>query len=61
MIRNVDTTQTKFRKGNGGEYSAPHHRNTVNGKQVSRIKDGCKKCSSCENCTIPVEKCSGDY
>ncbi len=59
-INNIDAYRPKKEtKGNGGDTYIPHHKNTVKGKIVSRLSDGCAKRSTCVNCKIPVDKCHG--
>jgi hypothetical protein len=57
VVTSIATGQTRP-KGNGGDVGA-HHKVTMNGKPLARLKDGCDKRATCVGCEIPIEKCRG--
>jgi hypothetical protein len=45
-------------KGNGSD-KPPRHPLQLKGVKLSRLKDGCNKNPTCEDCPIPIEECRG--
>jgi hypothetical protein len=57
--RNIDEVQPVNQlKGWGGKH-ANFHKDIVNGKQVQRLQDGCRKRHTCVGCEVPIDKCRG--